>query len=445
MRKLLFLSLLSLCLPVQAASVFSVLQDAQISTTGVQEITNSDLSGESEQCALLLAGLGLTLNTTREHDKMLNFGWLGGAGTTEDSLNVWSEDAQTDSDVLTGFPSNDVIQIKDGFSSDDAIGQAFSGVTNGVEINWDDKDLSTDQHQLVGGVFAGSGVSCAIGGIAMDSTSEDVAFTEVNTGIAWDAIIFIYMGGATGDLIGKDAFSLGFVDTSLNQRTYSYFANDAQAAGIVGNALISTDRVGRRLDNNAVTRGVEVTNKNGNSFTATMRDGNAIASEDIKWLAITSSDWDFEVGGDVLPTSGNNTIVTGVDGKFLLGIASTLTSVDDALPVQDAKSNAFSVHLVDDSGSSDEFSISNVAEDASDPTVTASRTAAGLDLIDSSSGTVTLDMEAVTTLNDGDITHTISNNPANAIQYIYLVAGPTASAGGTAGPIVRRRREHRTN
>ena len=154
-------------------------------------------------------------------------------------------------------------------------------------------------------------------------------------------------------------------------------------------------------------------------------------------MPIRSDDWDFEVGGDVMPTSGNNTITTGVDAKFLLGMLTSLTTVDDSSPIQTSATDAMSVHLVDDSGSSAEFSAGVVNEDGSDPTSTGARVAAGLDLLASSSGTLSLDAEMTTALNDGDISHTISNNPANAVQYIYLVAGPAASSG-TAIPQQRQ-------
>lgn len=289
----------------------AVARVAASTSTGTQNITTTDLGGDTPGAVLFIFSKADT-DATAEPDAILGF---GAATSTSERWTCCSgsNDADADTNVGRCSATNWCIQIC--FASAGAVidGEAdFDGfIANGCTIDWSN---APGNALFITAIFiAWDDSSDAYAGTYTPGTSVDSAVDVTAPGFEPTLVICATVGDSFTDNGGSDyhdiTFGVAVNDGSDTQRCISQRESNAQSAGSP-EAMISENYVAGQLNSGAASFGwaSEIGSFDSSGFSSTLRLGTA-GTDKIGYLAVYLENGVAELATYTTPTStGNDTI-----------------------------------------------------------------------------------------------------------------------------------------
>lgn len=346
---------------------------------GTQDITNSNLGGNTPKAVWIIGSYATSDGVARDHSGMS----IGAAtGTTNEwYITMKSEHLLStptdDSDSATGTDATILISdpVNDSGTTISIEGKAeFSSfITNGVRINW--TTTPTEAFFLTVIFVAGSNVQAYAGTEDLANTACDGINNKINItapGFQPDVI----MGGA-GPVVPNSPFNGGFGFAYYNGSAVTQRGFLQRHGGITPNPglsrVLGSDTganagIVGQLTGAAVDWTGEILDFDANGFSVCPRT-NGANSLDLNYLALdlgTTTAW---VGTDTTPTSTGNSAETGpnLTPQFVYQIMNFAEAINTNYST--ALNGSFGFGAFD---ANDEFATSIAVEDNSNPTDTQS-------------------------------------------------------------------------
>jgi hypothetical protein len=338
--------------------------------TGNQDITTTDLGGETPGAVIFVVTQGVTDATAADH---ATIGFGAATATTERWACCSTSEhgqaavdtrrrAMTDECMLKVAPSGSNVEIEADFV-------AF--IADGVRINIAVQGTGT-QYLLTALFFEDASLN-AFAGTYAPGTSVDASVDVTAPGFEPDLLLLATHGIAFGDSVNAafHSMSLGFAvnDGADTQRCIAQAEDDPAAAGAPV-ARLSTSHAAMELveTTGAINWASEIDDYDANGFSSILRIATA-GTADVGYLALAFGGNDVWVGSHASPTATGDDSSTAPGFKpQLVGLGLSFIATEDS-SITGAAAGPFGAGLFTDSA---EFSNAIAMEDASATTDTQS-------------------------------------------------------------------------
>lgn len=268
-----------------------------------QDITTADLGGLTPKAAILIA-VQATANNTFRDDAGMSYGFVSGA-SNQGVMSIFADDNQDSMVCKRRSTTSYCVMLIDDSGSVNGRASFNSWISNGIRISW--ADNFDNAYFITAIFFAGTQLSASVGKF----TPASVQNNSVNvTAPNFRPNFLFFTGGRStfADTVLNDCFLyMGVCDDSLNQ--YSTYMRTRNSTGASQNTCEIQQN--RAVYDQLGSTALEITAYTGSGFTATTRDANWVANDDILYLALKMANHDNHVQVINPKTSAGNQGYTG--------------------------------------------------------------------------------------------------------------------------------------
>jgi hypothetical protein len=341
-------------------TIVAVTRVACNTTTGNQDITTTDLGGNTPQAAFFIL-TGATADETETVDARMGFG--AATSTTERwAVCVTSESVAAKSDTRRRMLTDECIALQTVGVAMDCEADFVAFITNGVRINWGDAPAAAYLLTVI--FFYGSALSAKADTFQM--TGAENSTVDVTTiGFQPDLLLTASHAYSALDVnVNQSYNSHGVVYydgvSTYTQHCTAFRGSDNTAASQLSIQLVTNRGIGFVDGSGALILSGEFGSFDSSGFSCTLRDGAGV-DEYVGVLAIALEGESVDIGTIATRTSAGSQSITapGFTPQFLLVGQTVCPAIDTAY--NNSNANTIGLGAID---ADDEYSTSYRDEDA---------------------------------------------------------------------------------